>query len=167
MSLWSCQKLTALPVLILQQFFWPNCLRVLDSVVVQCCFHRPPPACHWSLWSIRFCPYIGSVSSALYPRSEEHVLYEKDILAMGCQCVISQPCKWNLYSSVYLSLTRCPDSVWILYHLILGRSETSERTRLRPLVLGHDTISCCASDCVGQSRSHLRVSAILLATDPC
>lgn len=82
--------LTGLLVLLLQQLLWPNSLRVMDTIFLQCHLHRPPPTGHWCIRSICLCADFGQVSAAVHPRPEERVFHKNTILALGWQRVLSQ-----------------------------------------------------------------------------
>ena len=86
-------SLIILEVLILQQLFGTNRLRVLDSVTIQCRFHSPSSLGHWRLRPVCVRADSGSISTTLHAWPKERVLYQDRVLALGGQCSVPQHCK--------------------------------------------------------------------------
>jgi hypothetical protein len=78
------KQLTFLPlhisVLVLQQLFRSNRLRILDALFLQRRLHPPPSARHRHLRSVRQRPNAGPVPSALSAWTEELLLLVKGVL---------------------------------------------------------------------------------------
>lgn len=98
----------AMKVFLLQQLLRSNRLRILDAIIIQRRLHAPPSIRDWNIRPVRVSQDIGSISATVHARSEECVLYENCILAMGRECALSQsgmscvPALWRFCVTLFM-----------------------------------------------------------------
>ena len=78
------------PVFFLQRVLWADCVRILDTVILQRPIHRPPSTRHRSVRPVCVGKNSGSLPSVVHPWSKECLFHTDGFLDVGRKCPVPQ-----------------------------------------------------------------------------